>query len=106
MLCAPTGPSSATPLGAVEKATSVPTGASSGASPVGVAIALDRQEKGAEGGVDQSTSAVQYITSVLGLEVCAIATLVDLLHYLSVSGNGSLAPYRQAVAAYRDRYGV
>ena len=77
-----------------------------GATPVGVAIALDRQEKGAEGGVDQSTSAVQYITSVLGLEVCAIATLVDLLHYLSVSGNGSLAPYRQAVAAYRDRYGV
>ena len=77
-----------------------------GATPVGVAIALDRQEKGAEGGVDQSTSAVQYITSVLGLEVCAIATLVDLLHYLSVSGNGSLAPYRQAVAAYRDRYRV
>jgi orotate phosphoribosyltransferase len=77
-----------------------------GATPVGVAIALDRQEKGAEGGVDQSTSAVQYITSVLGLEVCAIATLVDLLHYLSVSGDGSLAPYRQAVAAYRDRYGV
>ena len=77
-----------------------------GATPVGVAIALDRQEKGAEGGIDQPTSAVQYITSVLGLEVCAIATLVDLLHYLSVSGDGSLAPYRQAVAAYRDRYGV
>jgi len=77
-----------------------------GATPVGVAIALDRQEKGAEGGIDQSTSAVQYITSVLGLEVCAIATLVDLLHYLSVSGDGSLVPYRQAVAAYRDRYGV
>ena len=77
-----------------------------GATPVGVAIALDRQEKGAEGGVEQSTSAVQYITSVLGLEVCAIATLVDLLHYLNVSGDGSLAPYRQAVAAYRDRYGV
>ena len=77
-----------------------------GATPVGVAIALDRQEKGAEGGVDQPASAVQYITSVLGLEVCAIATLVDLLHYLSVSGDGSLAPYRQAVVAYRERYGV
>jgi orotate phosphoribosyltransferase len=77
-----------------------------GATPVGVAIALDRQEKGAEGGVDQPISAVQYITSVLGLKVCAIASLVDLLHYLRVSGDGSLAPYRQAVQAYRDRYGV
>jgi len=77
-----------------------------GATPVAVAIALDRQEKGAEAGVDQPTSAVQYITSRLGLRVCAIATLVDLLHYLSVSDDGSLAPYRQAVAAYRDRYGV
>ena len=77
-----------------------------GATPVGVAIALDRQEKGAEGGVDQPTSAVQYITAQLGLEVCAIATLSDLLHYLRVTSDSSLTPYTQAVAAYRERYGV
>jgi orotate phosphoribosyltransferase len=77
-----------------------------GATPVGVVIALDRQEKGAEGGVDQSFSAVQYITRELGLTVCAVATLVDLLHYLSVGGVSALAPYRQAVVAYRERYGV
>jgi orotate phosphoribosyltransferase len=77
-----------------------------GATPVGVAIALDRQEKSAEDGVDQSFSAVQYITRELGLTVCAVATLVDLLHYLSVVGDSALSPYRQAVAAYRQRYGV
>jgi orotate phosphoribosyltransferase len=77
-----------------------------GATPVGVAIALDRQEKGAENGVDQGFSAVQYITRELGLTVCAVATLVDLLQYLDVSGDSALAPYRQAVSAYRDRYGV
>jgi orotate phosphoribosyltransferase len=77
-----------------------------GALPAGVAIALDRQEKGAENGVDQTVSAVQYITAQLGLAVCAIATLSDLLHYLSVTSDPSLAPYRQSVSAYRARYGV
>jgi orotate phosphoribosyltransferase len=77
-----------------------------GATPAGVAIALDRQEKGSEGGVDQSASAVQYITAQLGLKVCAIATLSDLLHYLRVTSDHALAPYSQAVAAYRERYGV
>lgn len=77
-----------------------------GASPVGVVIALDRQEKSAENGIDLPASAVQYITAQLGLDVVAIATLVDLLQYLSVGGDNTLAPYRQAVAAYRERYGV
>jgi orotate phosphoribosyltransferase len=77
-----------------------------GATPAGVAIALDRQEMGSEGGVDQKASAVQYITAQLGLKVCAIATLSDLLHYLRVTSDSALAPYSQAVAAYRERYGV
>ena len=78
-----------------------------GATPMGVAIALDRQEKSTDNGVEQPWSAVQYITRQLGLEVFAVATLVDLLHYLDVDGGSpSLAPFRRAVAAYRDRYGV
>ena len=77
-----------------------------GASPVGVAIALDRQEKGAENGVEQSQSAVQYITSQLDLRVVSIATLADLLQYLHASNDAALAGFRQAVSAYRDRYGV
>ena len=76
------------------------------ATPVGVAIALDRQEKSAENGVDLPFSAVQYITTQLGLEVCAVATLADLLHYLSVTSDVALAPHRQSVSAYRARYGV
>ncbi len=76
------------------------------ATPVGVAIALDRQEKSAENGVDLPFSAVQYITTQLGLKVCAVATLADLLHYLSVTSDVALAPHRQSVSAYRARYGV
>jgi orotate phosphoribosyltransferase len=77
-----------------------------GAQPIGVAIALDRQEKGAEKGVEQSRSAVQYITSQLDLRVVSIATLADLLQYLSASDDAALAACRQAVSAYRERYGV
>jgi orotate phosphoribosyltransferase len=77
-----------------------------GATPVGVAIALDRQERSAENGVEQSGSAVQYITSQLDLRVAPIATLADLLHYLHASNDATLSGYRQAVSAYRDRYGV
>ncbi len=79
---------------------------SAGATPVGVAIALDRQERSAEGGVDHPWSAVQYITSQLDLRVVSIATLSDLLHYLHLSNDAALAGFRQAVSAYRDRYGV
>ena len=55
---------------------------------------------------DQSLSAVQYITSRLDLRVVSIATLADLLQYLAVANDAALAGFRQAVSAYRDRYGV
>jgi orotate phosphoribosyltransferase len=77
-----------------------------GATPVAVAIALDRQEKSAEGGIDQPWSAVQYITSRLDLRVVSIATLADLLHYLAASGDPVLEGFQRPVSAYRDRYGV
>ncbi|NMS24579.1 BufA1 family periplasmic bufferin-type metallophore, partial [Vibrio parahaemolyticus] len=53
-----------------------------GATPCGVAIALDRQEKATENGTDAPYSAVQWVEQRLGLRVCAIATLADLLEYL------------------------
>jgi orotate phosphoribosyltransferase len=77
-----------------------------GAAPVAVAIALDRQERAAEGGVDKLSSAVQYVISELGMGVIGIATLADLLEYLSSTGDPTLAPHAARVAAYRDRYGV
>ncbi|MBE7419800.1 MAG: orotate phosphoribosyltransferase [Ideonella sp.] len=77
-----------------------------GATPAALAIALDRQERAAEAGVDKEHSAVQYVISELGMQVVAIATLADLLQYLSHAGAGALATHAPAVAAYRDRYGV
>jgi orotate phosphoribosyltransferase len=83
--------------------------AAAGATPHAVTIALDRQEKATEivDGKSQDVphSAVQYVTQVLGLQVCAIAKLTDLLHYLQASG-ASMAQHTAAVQAYRARYGV
>jgi orotate phosphoribosyltransferase len=83
-----------------------------GAQPYGVAIALDRQEMATEQQADGTLrdvpySAVQYVRNTLGLQVCAIAKLDDLLMYLSSQGSsGELAAYLPKVQAYRDRYGV
>ena len=77
-----------------------------GATPCGVSIALDRQEKAAENGVEQPWSAVQYVSDTLHLPVCAIAGLSDLLQYLKQTSSPDVAAHAAAVQAYRDRYGV
>jgi len=77
-----------------------------GAIPHAVVIALDRQEKATEGGLDVNYSAVQYVRTQLGLQVCAIARLVDLLQYLALQGAGGLGAHLDRVSAYRARYGV
>ena len=75
-----------------------------GATPHAVAIALDRQEKATEDGRDVDWSAVQYVRNHLGLQVCAIADLAQLLHHLQ--STDKFLPYVDAVSAYRARYGV
>ena len=82
-----------------------------GAVPHAVAIALDRQEKATEAGPDGALrdvdhSAVQYVQRQLGLNVCAIATLADLLQYLTTHTGRTLDTHRERVLAYRQRYGV
>jgi orotate phosphoribosyltransferase len=79
---------------------------SAGAIPHAVAIALDRQEKATENGVDVAHSAVQYVRNQLGLQVVAIATLDDLLQYLSGRADDELSAHREGVLAYRARYGA
>jgi orotate phosphoribosyltransferase len=83
---------------------------SAGATAGGVAIALDRQEMATEviDGVVRDTphSAVQYVREQLGMDVCAIATLADLLGFLSTQASPELAAHLPQVQAYRDRYGV
>ena len=82
-----------------------------GATPHAVAIALDRQEMATEvqsdGRVqDVPYSAVQYVREQLGLQVCAIATLDDLVGYLQVQTTPGMAEHLAQVRAYRERYGV
>jgi len=77
-----------------------------GAKPHGVVLALDRQEMATENGQDVPYSAVQYVQQRLGLQVCAIAKLADLLQYLERHSVGGLAADHARVLAYRQRYGV
>jgi len=77
-----------------------------GGTPYAVTIALDRQEKAAENGVDVPWSAVQYVQNELGLKVAAIATLSDLLDYLRSNADPALGAHYARVVEYRERYGV
>ena len=79
-----------------------------GAKPSAVAVALDRQEMATENGQDVPYSAVQYVRRELGMDVCAIATLDDLLGYLQQPQHASaeLQASHAQVLAYRERYGV
>jgi len=82
-----------------------------GATAHAVAIALDRQEmateKQADGSIkDVPHSAVQYVQGTLGMGVCCIAQLSDLLAYLAAQGGGEMGQHLPKVQAYRDRYGV
>ena len=77
-----------------------------GATPHAVAIALDRQEKATENGQDVDHSAVQYVRQQLGMQVCAIARLADLLLFLEQNGEEGMRSHHEKVLAYRQRYGV
>ena len=70
-----------------------------GAQPCGVAIALDRQEKGLG-----ELSAVQEVMHNNQIPVCAIANLTNLLEY--VSNQQDMAQHLLNIQAYRQQYGV
>jgi orotate phosphoribosyltransferase len=69
-----------------------------GATPAGVLIALDREERG-----QGERSAVQEVHETYGLPVVSVLRLRDLLAHLETSGD---AANLEAVRAYRVRYGV
>jgi orotate phosphoribosyltransferase len=77
-----------------------------GATAHAVIIALDRQEKATENGLDVNHSAVQYVQRQLGLQVCSIAKLTDLMQYLEKQSTQGLSADHQRVQLYRQRYGV
>ncbi len=82
-----------------------------GATPHAVAIALDRQEMATEKQADGTTkdvpySAVQYVREQLGMSVCTIAKLEDLLAYLGQQPGNEMGEHLARTQAYRERYGV
>jgi len=75
-----------------------------GAQPVGVALALDRQERG-----QGSLSAVQELQQEFGLACVSVITLADLIETLSRPPDGRSrisAEQLTSLLAYRQRYGV
>lgn len=71
---------------------------SHGATPAGVLIALDREERG-----QGERSAVQEVQDSFGLPVVSVLRLRDLMAHLEAQGEGATLA---SVRAYRDRYGV
>jgi orotate phosphoribosyltransferase len=78
-----------------------------GATPCAVLIALDRMERSGQEGALSAHSAVQEVSETYGMPVIAIANLNDLFEYISAAGaDPQQAQYKDAVAAYRSRYGI
>ena len=72
---------------------------SSNAIPCGVAIALDRMERGSG-----TLSAVQEVRASYNIPVISIATLDDLMRFLET--DPQLSQHLAAVGRYREQYGV
>ena len=70
-----------------------------GANPCGVAIALDRQERG-----KGEKSAAQEVTDEFGIPVIAIAGLDDLIEFLESQSVTNIDI--EAIRRYRNTYGV
>lgn len=77
-----------------------------GAEPAAVLIALDRMEKSGTATEIGDKSAVQAVEQEFGLPVVAIASLVDVMSFLTASSNAELTTYLPAVKAYREKYGI
>jgi orotate phosphoribosyltransferase len=69
-----------------------------GATPIGVLLALDRQERG-----QGARSAVQEVEQELGLPVTSIIKLTDLIKHVEARGDTAQL---DALRGYRAQYGV
>jgi orotate phosphoribosyltransferase len=72
---------------------------SAAATPAGVVIALDRQERGRD-----ARSAIQEVEETLGVRVISIVKLEHLAQYLT--GRTDRAEEVEKIRAYRAKYGV
>jgi len=67
----------------------------------GIAVAMDRQERGRS-----KTSAIQEIEQEYGVPVVKIIDLGDIVTYLQSTSTAALRPHLDAVLAYRKEFGV
>ena len=72
-----------------------------GAQLNGIAVAMDRQEKGTG-----ELSAIQEIEQAYQISVTNIISLQNIIDYLEGSSDSKMQRHLAAVAAYRDQYGV
>ncbi len=78
-----------------------------GATPAAVLIALDRMERSGKDDALSAHSAVQEVSQTYNMPVVSIGNLNDLFDYLSAAGAGAeLTQHKDAVAAYREKYGI
>jgi orotate phosphoribosyltransferase len=84
---------------AVREAVEIIQGA--GAELVSIAVAMDRQEKGTG-----SSSAIQEIEQVYGIEVAHIISLQDIIDFLQAADDSALSLHLPAVEKYREQHGV
>jgi len=84
---------------AVREAAEIISG--NGAKLNGIAVAMDRQEKGTG-----ELSAIQEIEQSYQIKVVSIISLQNIVDYLMASENDKLQPYLDAVVAYREEFGI
>ncbi len=75
--------------------------AANNAELAGIAVAMDRQEKGSG-----ELSAIQEIEQHYKIKVVSIITLQDIITYLQSGSDANLQEHLAAVNAYRQEYGV
>ncbi|SEJ38605.1 MULTISPECIES: orotate phosphoribosyltransferase [unclassified Achromobacter] len=75
-----------------------------GAEPAAVLIAMDRMERAGPDDALSPHSAVQDVAKTYGIPVVAIASLADIMALLQ--DDAAFAEHRDAVQAYRTKYGV
>ncbi len=72
-----------------------------GATPAGVVIALDRQERG-----QGELSAVQEVTRRYRMQIASIVCLDDLVAHLARHATAESGPTLEAMRRYRAQYGI
>jgi len=75
--------------------------AAAGATPAGVVVALDRQEKG-----QGALSAIQEIEQEFSIPVVSIINLAQIIQYLEQDGDDTMTPYLASMKAYQAQYGI